>query len=123
MYVMEMVFSPEIYAVMRLLLATYEEKISVPTIKTEIKAEKIIKKIHPDEHDAYTLIRQNLELYNAGCKAAVKKCVKQYIRWDEQFHLLENLNSSGRVNCSFLPLSSNQKWRCSEYSKRNGRLF
>ena len=147
MYVMEMVFSPEIYAVMRLLLATderteeerleiakkhyqsvkfgridkstaesygvdadtlrewlnrlpkltSEEKISIPTTKTEIKAEKIIKKFHPDEYDAYTLIRQNLELYNAGCKAAVKKCVKQYIRWGEQFHLLENLRQFNKL--------------------------
>ena len=64
----------------RLPKLTSEEKISVPTTKTEIKAEKIIKKFHPDKYDAYTLIRQNLELYDAGCKAAVKKCVKQYIR-------------------------------------------
>lgn len=147
MYVMEMVFSPEIYAVMRLLLAaderteeerldaakkhyqsvkygridkstaesygvdadtlrewlnrlpklTSEEKISIPTTKTEIKAEKIIKKFHPDEYDAYTLIRQNLELYDVGCKAAVKKCVKQYIRWGKQFHLLENLRQFNKL--------------------------
>ena len=144
---MEMVFSPEIYAVIRLLLATderteeerldaakkhylsvkfgridkstaesygvdadtlrewlnglpeltSEKELSVPTTKTELKAEKIIKKFHPDEYDAYTLIRQNLELYNAGCKAAVKKCVKQYIRWGEQFHLLENLRQFNKL--------------------------
>lgn len=144
---MEMVFSPEIYAVIRLLLATderteeerldaakkhylsvkfgridkstaesygvdadtlrewlnglpeltSEKELSVPTTKTELKAEKIIKKFHPDEYDAYTLIRQNLELYNAGCKAAVKKCVKQYIRWGKQFHLLENLRQFNKL--------------------------
>ena len=147
MYVMEMGFSPEIYAVMRLLFATderteeerleaakqhyqsvkfgrtdkstaesygvdadtlrkwlnglpkltSEEEISVPTTKTEIKAEKIIQKFHPDEYDAYTLIKQNLELYNAGCKAAVKKCVKQYIKWGERFHLLENLRQFNKL--------------------------
>lgn len=146
-YVMEMGFSPEICAVMRLLLATderteeerldaakkhyqsvrfgridkstaesygvdadtlrewlnglpeltSEKEISVPTTKTEIKAEKIIKKFYPDEYDAYTLIRQNLELYDAGCKAAVKKCVKQYVRWGEQFHLLENLRQFNKL--------------------------
>ena len=144
---MEMIFSPEIYAVIRLLLATderteeerldaakkhyqsakfgridkstaesygvdadtlkewsnglpesiSEEEISVPTTKTEIKAEKIIKKYRPDEYDAYTLSKQNLELYDAGCKAAVKKCVKQYIRWDKQFHLLENLRQFNKL--------------------------
>lgn len=147
MYVMEMIFSPEIYTVMRLLLATdehteeerldaakkhyqsakfgridkstaesydvdadtlkewsnglpesiSEEEISVPTTKTEIKAEKIIKKYRPDEYDAYTLSKQNLELYDAGCKAAVKKCVKQYIRWGKQFHLLENLRQFNKL--------------------------
>ena len=147
MYVMEMGFSPEICAVMRLLLATderteeerleiakkhypsvrygrtdkstaesygvdadtlkewsnglpksiSEEEISVPTTKTEIKAEKIIKQYRPDEYDAYTLIKQNLELYDAGCKAAVKKCIKQYIKWGEQFHLLENLRQFNRL--------------------------
>lgn len=147
MYVMEMVFNPEIYAVIRLLLATderteeerleaakqhyqsvkfgridkstaesygvdadtlkewsnglpksiSEEEISVPTTKTEIKAEKIIKQYHPDEYDAYTLIKQNLKLYDAGCKAAVKKCVKQYIKWGEQFHLLENLRQFNKL--------------------------
>ena len=76
---------------------TSEEEISVPTTKTEIKAEKIIKKFHPNEHDAYTLIRQNLEIYNAVCKAAVKKCVKQYVRWGEQFHLLENLRQLNKL--------------------------
>lgn len=144
---MEMVFSPEIYAVMRLLLATderteeerlevakkhyqsvkfgridkstaesygvdadrlrkwlnglpasiFEKEIPVPTTKTEIKAEKIIQKFHPDEYDAYTLIKQNLELYNAGCKVAVKKCVKQYIKWGERFHLLENLRQFNKL--------------------------
>ena len=144
---MEMIFNPEIYAVIRLLQATderteeerlevakkhyqsvkfgridkstaesygvdadrlrkwlnglpeltSEEEIPVPTTKTEIKAEKIIQKFHPDEYDAYTLIKQNLELYNAGCKAAVKKCVKQYIRWGEQFHLLENLRQFNKL--------------------------
>ena len=147
MYIMEMAFSPEICAVMRLLLATddrtederldaakkhylsvrygrtdkstaesygtdadtlrewlnglpeltSEEEIPVPTTKTEIKAEKIIKKFHSDEYDAYTLIRQNLELYDAGCKAAVKKCVKQYSRWGKQFHLLENLRQFNKL--------------------------
>ena len=65
--------------------------------KTEIKAEKINQKFHPDEYDAYTLIKQNLELYNAGCKAAVKKCVKQYIKWGERFHLLENLRQFNKL--------------------------
>lgn len=81
----------------RLPKLTSEEKISVPTTKTEIKAEKIIKKFHPDKYDAYTLSRQNLELYDAGCKAAVKKCVKQYIRWGKQFHLLENLRQFNKL--------------------------
>ena len=63
----------------------FEKEIPVPTTKTEIKAEKIIQKFHPDEYDAYTLIKQNLELYNAGCKAAVKKCVKQYINGAKDF--------------------------------------
>lgn len=81
----------------RLPKLTSEEKISVPTTKTEIKAEKIIKKFHPYKYDAYTLIRQNSELYDAGCKAAVKKCVKQYIRWGKQFYLLENLRQFNKL--------------------------
>ena len=43
------------------------------------------------------MIRQNSELYDAGCKAAVKKCVKQYIRWGKQFYLLENLRQFNKL--------------------------
>ena len=31
------------------------------------------------------------------CKAAVKKCVKQYIKWGERFHLLENLRQFNKL--------------------------
>ena len=36
-------------------------------------------------------------IYNVGCKVAVTKCVKQYIKWDERFHLLDNLRQFNKL--------------------------